>query len=70
MVVFSVTTAVSYKYRLNHSQAAEPALGWGQYVESPERVLCLQPERVRQPAKQGRARWYPYSGPPASCTHT
>lgn len=29
-----VTTAVSHKYRLNHSRAVEPTLGWRQHVDA------------------------------------
>lgn len=42
-----VTTAVSHKYRLNHSRAAGPALGWRQCVDGLETVFCPQPGSMR-----------------------
>lgn len=42
-----VTTADSHKYRLNHSPAAGPTLGWRQHVDGLETVFCPQPGSVR-----------------------
>lgn len=54
-----VTTAVSHKYRLDHSRAMEPALGWDDmwmaWRLSSAHSLGHQ---IRQPSEQARAGGY------------